>query len=120
MTREDKKKLEPILAPLRSLVGRKEFMELAMAYTVRPMSDGIAVIAVKEEPADLKKLFMSHPDCCWCHYLTYENLDEILLWIQRDGEDLREKYKKLTETVQEALSFLNGREYGWGERQEEE
>ena len=147
MTKKEKEQLEPVLAPLRSLIGREDFKELALVYlqrdkdyvifgiekestgdclcllcydnSIRPMADGLVIITSKEEPVDLKKLLRSHPSCCWCHYLTYDDVDEILFWIQRDGEDLREKYKNLTETVQETLSFLNGRNYGWWESGEE-
>lgn len=141
MTRKQKEQLEPALAPLRSLVGKEDFLELALVYIQREMNyviynvdeagtknclclrcyydgycpepEGLVVISAEENPADLKKLLRRYAGYEWCQYFTYDDVDELLIWIQRDGEDLREKYSSLTETVQKALGFLEEWKYGW-------
>ena len=141
MTKEEKKQLEPALAPLRSLITKEDFIELALIYMQRemeyvicsvekcrmenclclrcfyqesyPKEEGLVIITPRDTIVDLKKLLSAHPKYYWCHYFTYDNVDELLLWIQRDGEDLRAKYRTLTETAQNSLSFLNERRYGW-------
>lgn len=146
MTKEDKIQLEPALAPLRNLIRKEDFIELSLIYMQRemdyiicnidehstdnclilgcfykesyPKEEGLVIITPKDTITDLKKLLSAHPNYHWCHYFTYDNVDELLLWIQRDGEDLRAKYRSLTETVQNSLSFLNERRYGWWLKEE--
>lgn len=144
MTREDKKLLEPALAPLRALIRKEDFTELALVYIqreknyviysmekdpvintlylgcydVRDMGSGLVVITAEDGAVNVKKLMSSRPEYSWCHCLSTDDVDELLLWIQRDGEELRYKYRELTEKVGKALSFLNGRKYGWWEKKE--
>lgn len=143
MTREDKKKLESILAPLRSLVGRKEFMELAMVYIQQyqgyvaygidrdsiadslcvscydiryPGKKGFVVITAREDLEEVKRQMASRTGYDWSRCFAYgEDMDDLLAWIQRDGDELQEKYQSFTEKIRKDLSFLHDRVYGWWE-----
>lgn len=142
MTTEDRKQLEPMLAPLRSLVSRKDFMEIAMVYIQRDRNyviyridkettadsiylacydimykvEGLVIISIEDEVINIKRHMSLHPEYAWCHYITYGDMDEVLLWMQRNGQDLPEKYEDLVEKIEDALSALRERKYGWWEK----
>lgn len=133
MTREEKEQLEPTLAPLRKLIGKDDFLELALiyiqmgkscivysidkhsiekslcigCYDIRnPEADGLMIISANTQPTDVKEWQETHPEYCWVRSFTYgRDIDELLLWISRDGEELQDKYAELTDTVQKALAF---------------
>lgn len=134
MTREEKEQLEAALASLQKLLKEDDFMELSLVYlqmekgyvvysiekhSIRkslcigcydirdPKSDGLMVISMKENKADLKEWAKTHLECHWVRFFTCDdNIDDLLLWISREGEALQDKYKDLTDTVQKALAFL--------------
>lgn len=143
MTKEEKEQLEPALAPLRSLISRKDFMELAMVYlqqyqgyviygidkdSIRaglciscydicnPKEKGLVVITAEEDGMEVKKQLPPRLDYDWLRCFTYaDDIDELLLWIQRDGDELQEKYEKPIGKIRKELSFLSERKYGWWE-----
>ena len=147
MTKEDKRQLEPVLMELRPLINETDFMNLALIYMQRgkqyviygvdkdsikngicikcydifhKAANGLVVITAENEPSGIKEWMASQREYQWYRLFTYDSIDELLLWIQRDDGELPYKYRYLANAVQKTMDFLEEREYGWWEKEDDE